>query len=101
MFQVYPHPLEEVEGFNGFTDFCNTFTLSRGKNVDEDEDNYAGEFKGTFRIYPLPEDPKEQLPVRYFEKLSVSSDPEECMLRVYIIRAIDLQPSDSSGLVSE
>ncbi|CAH8549866.1 unnamed protein product [Schistosoma intercalatum] len=95
---VYPHPLEEVEGFNGFTDFCNTFTLSRGKNVDEDEDNYAGEFKGTFRIYPLPEDPKEQLPVRYFEKLSVSSDPEECMLRVYIIRAIDLQPSDSSGL---
>ncbi|KAH8869934.1 Myoferlin [Schistosoma japonicum] len=95
---VYSHPLEEVESFNGFTDFCNTFTLSRGKNVDEDEDNYAGEFKGTFRIYPLPEDPKEQLPLRYFEKLSVASDPEECLLRIYIIRAIDLQPSDSSGL---
>nr|CAH8853864.1 unnamed protein product [Trichobilharzia regenti] len=95
---VYPHPLEDVEGYQGFTDFCNTFTLTRGKNVDADEDNYAGEFKGTFRIYALPEDPKEQLPLRYFEKLSVSSEPEECVLRVYVIRAIDLQPADASGL---
>ncbi|KAA0200949.1 Dysferlin limb girdle muscular dystrophy 2B (autosomal recessive) [Fasciolopsis buskii] len=95
---VYNCSLEEVKEYEGFNDFCDTFTLSKGKNVDEDEDNFAGEFKGTFRIYPLPADPHEPLPIRYFEKLAVSPEVEECIVRIYIIRAIEIQPSDTSGL---
>ncbi|TGZ59552.1 hypothetical protein CRM22_009033 [Opisthorchis felineus] len=95
---VYNRALEEVKQYEGFSDFCNTFTLTKGKNVEEDEDNFAGEFKGTFRIYPLPEDPNEPLPLRYFEKLAVSPEVEECVVRIYIIRAIEIQPSDASGL---
>ncbi|KER29905.1 hypothetical protein T265_13290, partial [Opisthorchis viverrini] len=96
---VYNRALEEVKQYEGFSDFCNTFTLTKGKNVEEDEDNFAGEFKGTFRIYPLPEDPNEPLPLRYFEKLAVSPEVEECVVRIYIIRAIEIQPSDASGLM--
>ncbi|KAA3681768.1 myoferlin [Paragonimus westermani] len=95
---VYKKPLEEVQHFEGFSDFCNTFTLTKGKNYEEDEDNFAGEFKGTFRIYPLPDDPNEPLPMRYFDKLAVSPEVEECIVRIYIIRATEIQPSDSSGL---
>ncbi|KAF5404171.1 hypothetical protein PHET_02557 [Paragonimus heterotremus] len=94
--KVYTDRLEEH--FYQFEDFCNTFQLSKGKNLDEDEDNFAGEFKGSFRVYPLPEDPKAPLPKRYFEKLTATSDTEECIVRVYIVRGIELQPNDPSGL---
>lgn len=100
-FQVYTKELEKVKEFNGFLDFCNTFTLTKGKNVDEDEDNFAGEFKGSFRIYDLPEDPSAPLPMRYFDQANLCTDPEEVIVRVYVIRGIDLQPSDPSGLVSD
>ncbi|KAF8567711.1 hypothetical protein P879_09042 [Paragonimus westermani] len=94
--KVYTDRLEEH--FYQFEDFCSTFQLSKGKNLDEDEDNFAGEFKGSFRVYPLPEDPKAPLPKRYFEKLTATSDTEECIVRVYIVRGIELQPNDPSGL---
>ena len=55
-----------------------------------------GEFKGLFKVYPLPEDPNEALPVRLMENLP-SSSLEECIVRVYIVRALDLQPTDSNG----
>ncbi|TPP67098.1 Myoferlin [Fasciola gigantica] len=98
--KVYTKELEKVKEFRGFLDFCNTFTLTKGKNVDEDEDNFAGEFKGNFRIYDLPEDPTSPLPMRYFDQNNLCTDPEEVVVRVYVVRGMDLQPSDSSGLVS-
>ncbi|CAL8071098.1 unnamed protein product [Calicophoron daubneyi] len=95
---VYNCPLEKVSPYDGFNDFCETFTLTKGKEEEDEEDNVAGEFKGTFRIYPLPEDPEEAMPIRYFEKLFVSPAVEECTVRVYVVRATDLQPADTSGL---
>ncbi|VEL28087.1 unnamed protein product [Protopolystoma xenopodis] len=68
--------------------------------MDEEEDNYAGQFKGTFCIYPLPAEPTAPLPLKYLETSLPPSDPEECIVRIYIVRAIDLQPNDPSGLVS-
>ena len=50
-------------------------------------------------MYPLPDDPTLPLPDSMFSNLP-SSSPEECIVRVYVIKAVDLQPSDSSGLVS-
>lgn len=44
--QVLDQELEKIEGFEGFSDFCQTFKLYRGKTRDEGEDpSVVGEFK--------------------------------------------------------
>lgn len=44
--QVFDQELEKNEGFEGFSDFCQTFKLYRGKTRDEGEDpSVVGEFK--------------------------------------------------------
>jgi len=43
--QIYQKPLEKVEPFNNFIDFCNTFSLTHGKSTEEDEQEIVGEFK--------------------------------------------------------
>ncbi|XP_051830265.1 dysferlin isoform X21 [Antechinus flavipes] len=95
--QVYETELENVEGFEGLADFCNTFKLYRGKTQEEVEDpSVIGEFKGLFKIYPLPDDPAVPLPPRQFHQLPAQG-PQECLVRVYIIRAFGLQPKDPNG----
>ncbi|XP_067379390.1 dysferlin isoform X11 [Channa argus] len=95
--KVYEQELEKVEGFGGFSDFCQTFKLYRGKTQDEGEDpSVVGEFKGMFKIYPLPDDPSASAPPRQFIKLPPSGI-EECLVRVYIIQAQGLQPKDTNG----
>ena len=54
--------------------------------------------QGLFRVYPLPGDPNQPMPPRVLNNLPPSA-PEECIVRVYIIKALDLQPNDPSGLV--
>ncbi|KAH9524694.1 hypothetical protein Btru_027538 [Bulinus truncatus] len=95
--EVLPSELEKFEAYKGFTDFCHTLLLSRGKNEDDEDSNVVGEFKGSFRVYPLPQDPNEPLPPRIFQSMP-SSDPEECIVRVYVVSAVDLQPNDPNGL---
>jgi hypothetical protein len=56
-------------------------------------------WQGHFYIYPLPDDPNASQPRKIMGNLPVSA-PVECIIRVYIIRAFDLQPSDPNGLVS-
>uniref|UniRef100_A0A4X2M035 Dysferlin n=1 Tax=Vombatus ursinus TaxID=29139 RepID=A0A4X2M035_VOMUR len=95
--EVYETELENVEDFEGLSDFCNTFKLYRGKCQEEMEDpSVIGEFKGLFKIYPLPEDPAVPLPPRQFYQLPAQG-PQECLVRVYIIRAFGLQPKDPNG----
>ncbi|XP_054846459.1 dysferlin isoform X2 [Eublepharis macularius] len=95
--KVFETELENIEDFGGLSDFCHTFKLFRGKTQDANEDpTVVGEFKGSFKIYPLPDDPTVPVPPRQFHQLP-SRGPQECLLRVYIIRAFDLQPKDSNG----
>ncbi|XP_048456952.1 dysferlin [Rhincodon typus] len=95
--QVYNVELEKVEEFGGLTDFCRTFPLHRGKAQGEDEDpSVVGEFKGSFKIYALPEDPSVPNPPRQFRQLPASG-LQECLVRVYVVRAFGLQPKDSNG----
>ncbi|KAM4715581.1 myoferlin-like [Anableps anableps] len=95
--KVFDRELENVEEFKGLTDFCNTFKLQRGKNENGDEDpTVVGEFKGAFKVYPLPDDPSVAAPPRQFRELP-ESGPQECLVRIYVVRAIDLQPKDNNG----
>ncbi|KAM9716080.1 myoferlin-like isoform 2-T2 [Menidia menidia] len=94
---VYDCELESVPEFKGLTDFCNTFKLQRGKNENGDDDpTVVGEFKGAFKVYPLSDDPGVSPPPRQFRELP-ESGPQECLVRIYVIRAIDLQPKDNNG----
>uniref|UniRef100_A0ABM5GKW0 Dysferlin isoform X4 n=1 Tax=Pogona vitticeps TaxID=103695 RepID=A0ABM5GKW0_9SAUR len=95
--KVYETELENVEDFGGLSDFCHTFKLYRGKTQDDSEDpTVVGEFKGSFKIYALPDDPLLPPPPRQFHLLPVRG-PQECLVRIYIIRAFDLQPKDANG----
>ncbi|TMS04767.1 Myoferlin [Larimichthys crocea] len=82
--QVYNSELEEVPEFQGLTDFCSTFKLQRGKTEDEEDDpSVVGEFKGSFKIYPLSDDPGVPAPPRQFTELP-ESGPQECLCDPYI-----------------
>uniref|UniRef100_A0A6Q2XG87 C2 domain-containing protein n=1 Tax=Esox lucius TaxID=8010 RepID=A0A6Q2XG87_ESOLU len=96
--KVYDCELEEVPEFQGLTDFCHTFRLQRGKtDDDEDDPSVVGEFKGSFRVYPLPDDPGVSAPPRQFRELP-QSGLQECLVRIYVVRCMDLQPKDTNGL---
>ncbi|GAB1610572.1 myoferlin-like isoform X9, partial [Argonauta hians] len=94
---VYTDELENCENFSQFTDFCHTFSMLRGKDTEDAESNIIGELKCSFKVYPLPDDPSEPMPARVLQGLP-SSEPQNCLVRIYIIKAIDLQPNDPSGL---
>ncbi|XP_032889478.1 myoferlin isoform X2 [Amblyraja radiata] len=96
MLKVYDTELENVPEFKKLTDFCQTFKLFRGKAEDDEDPSVVGEFKGSFKIYPLSDDPGIKMPARQFVELP-DSGTQECLVRIYIIRAIDLQPKDSNG----
>uniref|UniRef100_A0AAY5EKA3 C2 domain-containing protein n=1 Tax=Electrophorus electricus TaxID=8005 RepID=A0AAY5EKA3_ELEEL len=96
--KVFNCELEDVGEYKGLTDFCNTFKLYRGKNEHGDDDpTVVGEFKGAFKIYPLSDDPAVPSPPPQFKELP-ESGPQECLIRIYVVRGIDLQPKDNNGL---
>ncbi|XP_075072230.1 myoferlin isoform X2 [Mixophyes fleayi] len=95
--KVYNCELEEVPEFRGLTDFCETFKLYRGKSEEDDDPSVVGEFKGSFRIYPLSDDSSIPSPPRQFRELP-DSGSQECIVRIYIVRGIDMQPKDNNGL---
>ena len=57
------------------------------------------DIQGSFKIYPLSDDPGVPAPPRQFRELP-ESGPQECLVRIYVVRCIDLQPKDTNGMVS-
>ncbi|XP_074941861.1 fer-1-like protein 6 [Phalacrocorax aristotelis] len=98
--QIYDGDLESE--FNNFEDWVKTFQLLRGKSNDEvhadSEDRIIGKFKGSFCIYPSPEDgslldggqPRilQGIPLNHSIKV---------LIRVYIVAALNLSPADPDG----
>ncbi|XP_063095440.1 myoferlin isoform X1 [Cavia porcellus] len=95
--KIYDCELEDVADFEGLTDFSDTFKLYRGKSEENEDPSVVGEFKGSFRIYPLSDDPSLPAPPRQFRELP-DSVPQECTVRIYIVRGLELQPQDNNGL---
>ncbi|ELV11536.1 Fer-1-like protein 5 [Tupaia chinensis] len=95
--KVYDCELEAVPAFQGLQDFCQTFKLYQEQpRLDSP---VVGEFKGLFRIYPFPENPDAAKPPRQFSVWPDREDfPQSCLVRVYVVRAINLQPQDYNGL---
>ncbi|XP_029655595.1 myoferlin-like [Octopus sinensis] len=108
VWQIYNQQLENSENYDKFRDFCDSFQLTRGKTNEDEESTDVGEFKvdlhdyiqGLFNIIPL----KDGDFVSSLNKtLSLWEFPystfKECIVRVYIVKAMDLQSRDLSGLV--
>ncbi|XP_071507429.1 myoferlin-like [Diadema antillarum] len=97
--ELIPYELEKVPEFNGFSDFCDTFSLTRGKVKGDQEPSNVGEFKGSFKIYPLPPEMKEPLEPMFFKQGELPHvGLVECIVRVYVVRAHQLCPMDRNGL---
>ncbi|XP_027988522.2 fer-1-like protein 5 [Eptesicus fuscus] len=95
--EVYDCELEAVPAFQGLQDFCQTFKLYQEQ--PKSDSPVVGEFKGLFRVYPFPENPKAPQPPRQFLVWPHKEDfPQQCLVRVYVVRAINLQPQDYNGL---
>ena len=45
LFKVFDTELEKVGDYADFSDFCHTFSLMRGKSIEEEESSTVGEFK--------------------------------------------------------
>ncbi|KAM9368604.1 fer-1-like protein 5 [Phaethornis superciliosus] len=85
--KIYNCELEAVPEFEGLQDFCQTFPLYQlGSHPTPGEDP-VGEFK----------DPEVPPPPRLFQDLP-PSQPQKCLVRVYIVRAFNLSPRDRNGL---
>ncbi|XP_041875960.1 dysferlin-like, partial [Corvus kubaryi] len=97
--KIYGCELEAVPEFEGLQDFCQTFPLYKPGRppLPGQHPEPVGSFKGLFRIYPVPEEPGVSPPARCFQRLPPSK-PQECLVRVYIVRAFDLSPRDVTGL---
>ncbi|CAG0913749.1 unnamed protein product [Notodromas monacha] len=93
--------LEEVPRYKKFEDFLSSIQLRKCKPKNPKAlGKVVGEFKGTFKVYPLPGDRNEALPPKYLEALP-SSNVEEAIVRVYIVRARDLVPMDPTTRLAD
>ncbi|XP_047135991.1 otoferlin isoform X1 [Hydra vulgaris] len=99
--KIYRQELENYTNFNSFNDWLHTFPLYRGKKTseeDDDEHRIVGTFKGALKVWkhPLPRFLEIESPTASFFKLP-SNEPFSVLVRVYVIRGINLHPTDVNG----
>ncbi|MEE6515328.1 hypothetical protein FKM82_023980 [Ascaphus truei] len=83
--------------FDKFEDWLHIFPLQCGKALDEDDadegENFMGNYKGSFYIYPAEEATPEFQIMRGVPR----NRPVKVLVRVYIIKATNLSPADPNG----
>ncbi|VVD00185.1 unnamed protein product [Leptidea sinapis] len=90
-----------------FKDWLHSFDLYRGKKTgddSEDENRIVGTFKGALKVYkwPLSNDLDYQStlgfdPSNGFFQGVPSNEPIRVLVRIYIVKAMDLHPMDYNG----
>ncbi|XP_078613873.1 dysferlin-like isoform X2 [Branchiostoma floridae x Branchiostoma japonicum] len=93
LLEVYDCELEKVPAFQGLTDFVQLYPLERGRESYEDDGGNAGQFKGSIKLCPVLGKTKDSRTRPHLPEM-----PVECVVRVYVVRAMGLQPHDMSGL---
>ncbi|XP_066141603.1 otoferlin-like isoform X2 [Euwallacea fornicatus] len=107
LFKIYPTELEAIPEFHQFKDWLKTFELYRGKktgNESEDDTRVVGHFKGALKVYKLPlskdnavNDIMEFDPHYGLLHGIPSNEPIRVLVRIYVVKAIDLHPMDLNG----
>ncbi|XP_031785250.1 otoferlin isoform X4 [Nasonia vitripennis] len=108
-FKVYAAELEAQPEFSGFQDRLRSFELRRGKKVVggagdpwlDDENNYAGKFKGNVAVYRWPHPEGLACVNRSGRSAShgllddyPSQEQQMLIVRLYVVKAINLRPCD-------
>uniref|UniRef100_A0A674C754 Fer-1-like protein 4 n=1 Tax=Salmo trutta TaxID=8032 RepID=A0A674C754_SALTR len=95
--QLYKSELENE--FSEFMDWLHTFPIYKGKaNEEEDDDEEErsmGKYKGSFLIYPIS--PEDEHAERQITKGIPQNTPIKVLVRVYVVKATNLAPTDPNG----
>ncbi|XP_008318944.1 fer-1-like protein 4 [Cynoglossus semilaevis] len=97
--KLYARDLEME--YKQFQDWLKIFPLYKGKALGEDEDEdeedrWMGKFKGSFLIYPINPEDTDETKCQITEGIPKNS-PIKVLVRVYIIKATNLAPTDPNG----
>ncbi|XP_035029738.2 fer-1-like protein 6 isoform X1 [Hippoglossus stenolepis] len=101
-----PYNKELEAEFGPFDDWVSTYELFRGKANEDDgatEERFIGKFKGRFCLYKLSEDEEgdwdESADTGQFRvsRGIPRNGPSQVLIRVYIVSASNLHPSDPDG----
>ncbi|XP_025075892.1 otoferlin-like [Pogonomyrmex barbatus] len=104
LIEIYSTELEMQPQFEGFQDRLRTFELwhgRKGETFEQVGDNYAGKFKGYISIYRWPH--PDNLPCKTRSGRDAANglcndyppqEPVKLLVRLYVIKGINLQPKD-------
>lgn len=92
LMKFYEKDLESYFGM--FSDKTKDFPLTRGKAAERSAE-VVGLFKGDIKVYPLPEQDPEKVPLLYSDVTQFGN--QEVSVRVYIIKGKNLAPQDPNG----
>ncbi|XP_041834380.1 fer-1-like protein 4 [Melanotaenia boesemani] len=97
--KIYNGDLESE--FSQFQDWLQIFPLYKGRaSTEEDEENdeerLMGKYKGSFLVYPINPEDQDDIQCQITNGIPKNS-PIKVLIRVYIIKAINLAPADPNG----
>uniref|UniRef100_A0A665XBL1 Fer-1 like family member 4 n=1 Tax=Echeneis naucrates TaxID=173247 RepID=A0A665XBL1_ECHNA len=87
--------------FSQFQDWLQIFPLYKGKSSIEDEEEdeeerFMGKYKGSFLVYPVDAENEEDTKCQIINGIPKNS-PIKVLVRVYIVKATSLAPTDPNG----
>uniref|UniRef100_A0A8D0AGF7 Fer-1 like family member 4 n=1 Tax=Sander lucioperca TaxID=283035 RepID=A0A8D0AGF7_SANLU len=87
--------------FNQFQDWLQIFPLYKGRvdiedEEEDEEERLMGKYKGSFLVYPIDSEDEEDTSCQITNGIPKNS-PIKVLVRVYIVKATTLAPTDPNG----
>uniref|UniRef100_A0A3B4VIG5 Fer-1-like protein 4 n=1 Tax=Seriola dumerili TaxID=41447 RepID=A0A3B4VIG5_SERDU len=87
--------------FSQFQDWLQIFPLYKGRasaedEEDDEEERFMGKYKGSFLVYPIDSGNEEDTKCQIINGIPKNS-PIKVLVRVYIVKATGLAPTDPNG----